>query len=128
MDGPTVTIEGHEYPIGTATIGQAAAIAPVAGLVMNPGGIGAEQVVHEADDLIRAVVAVTGCPRETVERQTLVEFVRIAEETAAGFINANGAYIQNEVGPALEDLMRRADEVMQAAAAQDGGGTPPAAE
>jgi len=125
MESPTVTIEDTEYPIGLATIGHVEAIAPVAGLFIQPGGVGVQDAVHDAGDLIRAVAVITGCPRDVVARQPLVEFVRIIEETAAGFIDHNGAYVQDEVVPALEDLQRRAGDVMNAAAAQDDGGTPP---
>jgi len=122
---PTVTIEGHEYPIGLATIGHAEAIAPVAGLFLQAGDVGVQQAVHDAGDLIRAVAVVTGCPREVVARQPLADFIRIIEETAAGFIERNSAYVSEEVVPALEDLQQRVGQVMRAAAEQDDGGHPP---
>lgn len=125
---PTVTIEGKEYPIGLATIGHAEAIAPVVGLFLQAGDVGVQQAVHDAGDLIHAVAVVTDCPREIVARQPLVEFIRILEEAAAGFIDRNAAYVQDKVVPAIEDLQQRAGEVMRAAAEQDDGGTPPAAE
>ena len=122
MSKPTATIEGHEYPIGQATVGHAEVIAPVADLFMAPDGIGAREVTHNAGQLIDAVAVITGCPRDVVARQPLHEFLRIVEETAAGWIKANSDYVQDQVVPEFEALMQRASEVMKAAAAADAKG------
>ena len=124
---PTVTIDGDEYTIGPATIGHIEAIAPVAELFCLEDEPGVEQAIQAAGDLTRAVAVLTGCPRDIVARQDLVEFVRIVEETAAGWIDRNAEYIRDQVVPAIEDLRHRADNVTRAAAEADDGGKPPAA-
>lgn len=126
MTQPTVTIEGTEYPIGVATAAHAEAIAPVYALIAQPEGIGLFDVAHKAGELIDAVTTITGCPRETVARQPLGEFVRIVEETAAGWIAANSDYMHDQVMPAVQDVLERARQVVDAAAEQDESeGNPP---
>lgn len=119
MDRPTATIEGKKYPIGQATVGHAEVIAPIADLIVQPEGIGAADLTHEAGQLIDAVAVVTGCPREIVARQDLLDFLRIFEETAAGWISVNSDYVHDRVAPAVEDLIQRVGEVMKASQIAD---------